>query len=136
MESLPHRYPFRFVDRTVERTGAGCGRVAAVLSAGSWGACGGPLPAGLVAELMAQAALLLSGAGPEPALGAVLAGLSGVVVERAPEPGDALTVRVVVAGRMGSVVKFDAAAFGADGTRIAAGSITVRQETTARETTA
>ncbi|MGE5344555.1 MAG: hypothetical protein ACM3JH_01260, partial [Acidithiobacillales bacterium] len=79
---------------------------------------------------------LLSGAGPEPALGGVLAGLSGVLVECAPEPGDALTVRVAVAGRMGAVVKFDAAVFGADGRRIAAGSITVRQETTARETTA
>ncbi len=136
MEALPHKYPFRFVDRTVERTGAGGGRATAVLSAGSWGAGSGPLPAGLVAELMAQAALLLSGAGPEPVLGGVLAGLAGVVVERAPEPGDALTVRVAVAGRVGSVVKFDAAVLAADGERIASGSFTVRHETGATETTA
>ncbi len=136
LDALPHTYPFRFVDRTVERTGAGGGRAAAVLSAGSWGARGGPLATGLVAELMAQAALLLSGAGPGPVAGTVLAGFSGVVVERSPEPGDALTVHVAVAGRMGPVVKFDAAVLGPDGERIAAGSFTVRQETTAMETTA
>ena len=136
LEPLPHVYPFRFVDRTVERAGAGGGRVAAVLTAGGRGASGGPLSVGLVAELMAQAALLLSRAGPEPVSSGILAGLSGVAVERAPQPGDALTVRVAPSRRMGPVVKFEAEVLDADGGRIAAGSFTIRQGTPATEATA
>jgi 3-hydroxymyristoyl/3-hydroxydecanoyl-(acyl carrier protein) dehydratase len=131
LDPLPHGYPFRFVDRSVERSGAAGGKVTALVSAGGRVASGGPLPAGLVAELMAQAALLLSGAGPDPVRGVVLAGLSDVHVERAPEAGDALTVRVALSGRMGPVVKFEAAVLGAGGGRIAAGSFTVRLETPA-----
>lgn len=133
-EPLPHGYPFRFVDRTVERTGEGSGRVTAVLSAGGRGASGGALPAGLVAELMAQAALLLSGTDPELGRSGFLAGLSEVTVARAPGPGDALTVEVLVGGRMGPVVKFDASVFSADGVRIAGGSVTVRQGSRGAET--
>ncbi len=113
----------------MERTGEGSGRVAAVLSAAGRGASTGALPAGLVAELMAQAALLLSGTGRS----GVLAGLSGVVIERPPGPGDALTVHVAVAGRMGPVVKFEAALFGADGVRVAGGSFVIRLGRSATE---
>lgn len=133
MEPLPHRYPFRFVDRTIERTGTGGGRVSALLTAGGRAACGGPLSAGLVGELMAQAALLLSGGGPEPVGGSVLAGFSDLVVESAPEPGETLTVRVGVAGRVGPVVKFEAAVHGSGGGRVASGTFTIRQETSSPE---
>jgi 3-hydroxymyristoyl/3-hydroxydecanoyl-(acyl carrier protein) dehydratase len=87
-----------------------------------------------MAELMAQAALLLSGTDPELGRSGFLAGLSDVTVTRAPGPGDALTVEVAVGGRMGLVVKFDASVFGADGVRIAGGSVTVRQGARGAET--
>ena len=128
LETLPHVYPFRFVDRTVQRTGPGAGRVAALLTAGGRSVSSGPLGAGHVAELMAQAALLLARGGPEPVREGVLAGLSGLAIDRPPEPGDALTVHVAVAGRLGSVVKLEATVVDADGGRIASGSFTIRQE--------
>jgi 3-hydroxymyristoyl/3-hydroxydecanoyl-(acyl carrier protein) dehydratase len=134
IEPLPHGYPFRFVDRTLERRGKGSGRVTAVLSGGGRGASGGALPTGLLAELMAQAALLLSGTDPEVGRSGFLAGLSDLTVARSPGPGDALTVTVAIGGRMGPVVKFDASVFGGDGVRIAGGSVTVRQGSRGEET--
>ena len=132
-EPLPHAWPFRFADGTLERTGAGCGRVRAVVSAGGRGASGGMLPGGLVGELMAQAALLVSGTDPDLGRSGFLAGFSGVSVERPPLPGDSLTIDVAVAGRMGPVVKFHASVRDAGGAPIASGSFTVRRGETAPE---
>lgn len=126
-EPLPHRYPFRFADRTVERTGEGSGSVRAVLSSGGRVAAAGPLQAGFAGELMAQAALLLSGTDADLGRTGFLAGLSDVVVVRPPGPGDALTVNVSVAGRMGAVVKFDASVRDERGALVARGSLTVRE---------
>lgn len=126
-EPLPHRWPFRFADRTVQRTGEGSGSVRAVLSAGGRTAAAGKLTAGLVAELMAQAALLLTGTDADLGRSGFLAGLSDVVVVRPPEPGDALTVDVSVAGRMGAVVKFDASIHDDGGALVATGAVTVRE---------
>lgn len=133
-EPLPHAFPFRFVDRVVERTGAESGRVRAVVSAGGRGASGGHLAGPLVGELMAQSALLLSGTDPELGRTGFLAGLSDVSVERAPVPGDALTVDVAITGRLGAVVKFEASVHDAGGARIAGGTFTVRRGDAATET--
>ncbi|HQR67926.1 MAG TPA: hypothetical protein PLB02_11070, partial [Thermoanaerobaculia bacterium] len=101
-DALPHAFPFRFADRTVERTGSGGGSVRALVSAGGRGVSGGHLSGPLVGELMAQAALLVSGADPEPGHAGLLAGFSDLSVVREPVPGDALTVDVAVAGRLGA----------------------------------
>ena len=127
IEPLPHAWPFRFAERTLERTGAGAGRVRAVVSAGGRGASAGIVPGGLVGELMAQAALLVSGTDPDLGRSGFLAGFSDVSVERPPVPGDTLTIDVVVAGRMGPAVKFDASVRDAGGARVARGSFTVRR---------
>lgn len=126
-EPLPHGYPFRFADRTVERTGPGSGSVRAVLSAGGRVASAGPLSAAYAGELMAQAALLLSETDADLGRSGFLAGLADVVVVRPPESGDALTVRVSVAGRMGAVVKFDASVHDGEGAVVARGAVTVRE---------
>lgn len=111
----------------MQRTGEGTGSVRAVVSAGGRAAAAGTLSAGLVAELMAQAALLLSQADADLGRSGFLAGLSDVVVVRPPGPGDALTVNVSVAGRMGAVVKFDASVLDGSGTLVARGAVTVRE---------
>ncbi len=127
IESLPHRYPFRFVDRTLERTGPASGRVRALVSAGGRAASGGALEAALIGELMAQAALLLDGGEPGKGRSGFLAGFSGLSVGRPVRPGDALVVDVAVAGRLGPAVRFDATAFGEAGDLVATGSFTVRR---------
>lgn len=126
-EPLPHLYPFRFVDRTAERTGEGSGRVLAAVTAG--GRLLGPPAASpaVLGELIAQAALLLQGGDPELGRSGFLAGLSGLEVSRPPEPGDLLTVEVAVAGRLGPVVRFDGRIRDEAGNEIARGSVTVRQ---------
>jgi 3-hydroxymyristoyl/3-hydroxydecanoyl-(acyl carrier protein) dehydratase len=130
-ETLPHAYPFRLADRTVERTATGSGSVRAVVSAGGRVAQGGPLGAGYVGELMAQAALLLAGTDADLGKSGFLAALSDVVVVRPPESGDALTVSVSVAGRTGAVVKFDTSIVDGDGAPVAHGAVTVREGRTA-----
>jgi 3-hydroxymyristoyl/3-hydroxydecanoyl-(acyl carrier protein) dehydratase len=132
-EPLPHAYPFRFADRTVERTGPGAGRVRAVVSAGGRGVSGGIFPGALVGELMAQAALLVSGADPDLGKSGFLAGFSDLTVERPAFPGDVLTIDVAIAGRMGPAVKFDASVRDAEGARVASGSVTVRRGESAPE---
>lgn len=123
---LPHTYPFRFADRVVERTGPAEGRVLAAVTAGARGLNGAGSPL-LLGELIAQAALLLSGGDPESFKGGFLAGISGFSVERSPEPGDLLTVDVKLAARLGPVVRFEGVIRDGEGRRVASGAVTVRQ---------
>ncbi len=127
IEPLPHGYPFRFVDRTLERTGPTSGRVRALVSAGGRGASGGALGGALIGELMAQAALLLGGGDPEAGRTGFLGGFSGLSVRRPVLPGEALVVDVAVSKRLGPAVRFDATAFGEAGDVVATGSFTVRK---------
>ncbi len=126
-EPLPHAWPFRFADRSLERDGERSGSVRAVLSSGGRVAGHGPLTAGYAAELMAQAALLLSGGDADLGRSGFLAGLSDVRMLRAPGPGEALTVRVTVRARLGPVVKLDATIHDRDGALVARGAVTVRE---------
>ena len=87
----------------------------------------GPLTAGVAGELMAQAALLLSGTDADLGRSGFLAGLSDVVVIRPLVPGDVLTVKVSVTRRMAAVVKFDASVLDGDGALVARGAVTVRE---------
>lgn len=126
-EPLPHAYPFRFADRTLERTGPGAGLVRAVVTANARGAKDGALGAHLVGELMAQAALLLEGGDAEIGRSGFLAGFPELVIERPPVAGDVLTVEVRIAGRLGNVVKFDGAVRDGAGVEIARGSFQVKK---------
>ncbi|HEY2798119.1 MAG TPA: hypothetical protein VGK26_09535 [Thermoanaerobaculia bacterium] len=107
---LPHDYPFRFVD-TVSRTAGpdfSDGRVRVRISANAWGAAGeawrSPL---LLAEAVAQSALLLEGGDAESARRGFLAGLEGFAFTRSPRAGETLEIRVRLAARFGAVARFD-----------------------------
>ena len=126
-EPLPHAYPFRFADRTLERTGPGAGFVRAVVSANARGAEGGALGTNLLGELMAQAALLLEGGDPGMGRSGFLAGFPELSIQRPPAVGDVLTVEVRIAGRLGNVVKFDGAVRDGAGIEIARGSFQVKK---------
>jgi 3-hydroxymyristoyl/3-hydroxydecanoyl-(acyl carrier protein) dehydratase len=127
---LPHGYPFRFVDTVSEEAGAdfSSGRVRARISANGRGAMGeawrSPL---LMAEAVAQAALLLEGGGSEAASRGYLAGLEGFEFARSPRAGDTLEIRVRLAGRFGAVAKFEGEVVSQEGESIARGAVLVRK---------
>ena len=129
LPELPHAYPFRFVETVLEprneNFSRGTARVA--VSANGRAAAGeewqSPL---LLAEAIAQSALLLEGGDPEIGRTGFLAGIDGFEVARAPRAGETLEVRVRLAARFGAVVKFDGEVFcGAES--LARGSVLVRQ---------
>ena len=128
--ALPHGYPFRFADVVVEERAADFsrGRVRVGVTANGRAAMGeqwgSPL---LLAEAIAQAALLLQGGDPEMGRRGFLAGLEGFEARRAPRSGETLYVEVRLAGRFGKVARFDGEVTSA-GEEIAHGSILVRKE--------
>ncbi len=80
----------------------------------------------LLAEAIAQSALLLEGGDPEVGRTGFLAGIDDFRVSRAPRAGEMLEVRVRVAARFGAIVKFNGEVFcGAES--LASGSVLVRQ---------
>jgi 3-hydroxymyristoyl/3-hydroxydecanoyl-(acyl carrier protein) dehydratase len=127
--SLPHGYPFRLVDVVLEERNADFsrGRVRVSVTANSRAAMGeqwgSPL---LLAEAIAQAALLLEGGDPELGRTGFLAGLDGFEAARSPRAGETLTVDVRLSARFGSVVRFDGEVTSA-GEQIARGGILVRR---------
>lgn len=128
-EPLPHLYPFRFVDRTVEKSGPASGRVRAAATANARLLGSGAASAALLAELIAQSALLLEGSDPEIGRSGFLAGISDFEVARAPEPGDLLTVSISIAGALGPAVKFLGVVTDDAGREVARGGVTVRKGT-------
>ncbi len=126
-QPLPHAFPFRFADGVVERTGPAEGRVRASLTANAEAMRDTGFPTAVLAELVAQSALLLQGG--DAALGrkGFLAGISDFSVQRLPVAGDVLTIDVSIAGRLGDAVKFDGIVRDAEGRAVARGSVTVKQ---------
>jgi len=126
---LPHAYPFRFVDTVLERTGGESfgGTVSTRLTANAWAAMGARWgSAALLAEALAQAALLLQGGDVESGRKGFLAGIDGFEVSRLPEAGESLRVVVRLAARFGPVIKFEGEVkSGAE--IVARGAILVRQ---------
>src|SRR5262249_44502394 len=98
-DSLPHAYPFRFVDSVLEKADftnpAPPGRVRTQVSVGgracAQGEWASPL---LMAEAVAQAALLLEGGDRETAKRGFFAGMDGFEVSRPPRAGETLTIAV------------------------------------------
>lgn len=128
---LPHAYPFRFVEtvREPRNEDFSRGAVRVAVSANARAAAGeawsSPL---LLAEAIAQSALLLEGGDPEVGRTGFLAGIDGFQASRAPRAGETLEVRVRLAARFGAIVKFDGEVFcGAES--LARGSVLVRRGT-------
>ena len=127
-EDLPHAWPFRFVERTVERRGPAEGRVRALVSVnGRRTEGGGLLPPLTLVEVVAQAALLLEGGDPGIGRTGFLAGVSDFTFERSPGSGDLLDVEVRIAGVLGPVVRFEGTVTDGDGRRVCSGAVTVKK---------
>jgi 3-hydroxymyristoyl/3-hydroxydecanoyl-(acyl carrier protein) dehydratase len=126
---LPHAYPFRLVDAILNEKNADftSGSVRVRVSANSRSAMGevwqSPL---LLAEAMAQSALLLEGGDPEIGRRGFLAGIDGFEATRPPRAGETLTVEVRLTAKFGAIVRFEGEVT-ADGERIARGGILVRR---------
>ncbi len=127
--AFPHAYPFRFVDTVAQRPDAAFrgGRVRIRVTANARAAMGeswqSPL---LLAEAIAQAALLLEGGDAEAGRRGYLAGIQEMSLERAPRAGETLDVAVRLHARFGSIVRFDGEVHGEDGV-LARGSVLVRK---------
>jgi 3-hydroxymyristoyl/3-hydroxydecanoyl-(acyl carrier protein) dehydratase len=127
--ALPHGYPFRFVDIVLEERNADFsrGRVRASLTANARAAMGSewrsPM---LLAETIAQAALLLEGGDPEIGRSGFLAGLEDFRVRRLPRAGDTLTVDVRLTARLGPMARFDGEVT-CGGEELARGAVLVRK---------
>lgn len=126
---LPHAYPFRFVETVLEPRDADFSRgtVGVSVSANGRATAGeqwqSPL---LLAEAIAQSALLLEGGDPEAGRTGFLAGLDGFEVKRPPRAGEMLEVRVRLSARFGAIVKFDGEVSSGSET-LARGSVLVRK---------
>lgn len=126
---LPHTYPFRFVDAVLHPAGPQFdgGRVCARVTANSRAAMGaGWSSPALLAEAVAQAALLLEGGDVEVGRRGFLAGIENFEIVRTPEAGETLTVDVRLAARFGAVVKFEGEVRSGSET-VARGAILVRR---------
>ena len=127
-EELPHVYPFRFVERTVEKRGPAEGRVRALVTVnGRRTEAGSFLPPLTLVEVVAQAALLLEGGDPGIGRSGFLAGVSDFTFDRTPESGDVLEVEVRIAGVLGSIVRFEGVVTDGEGRRVASGAVTVKK---------
>lgn len=129
LSELPHQYPFRFVDAVLEERDAAFsrGRVSMTVTAGQR-ACSGPdweMPF-LLAEAIAQSALLLEGGDPGIGRSGFLAGIDGFSVERPPSPGERLSIEVALVARYGPIVRFRGVIEGEPGV-VAKGEIVVRR---------
>lgn len=103
-DAVPHRFPFRLVDR-IESDGSGGGRASLYLSANGFYVRGGTgWPVALVAEALAQAVALLHGCHD---VGQVrLVGLHGVRLLQAVSSGDRLQVDFREEARLGGLRRF------------------------------
>ena len=128
-DSLPHAYPFRFVDRVLRPANPefSQGTVSVRVSANARAAMGpewlSPL---LFVEAIAQSALLLEGGDAARGRQGVLAGIDNFTFTRAPQAGESLEVEVRLAGRFGPAVKFDGEVR-SEGESIARAGVVVRQ---------
>ena len=104
------------------------GQVSAAVTANGRLTAGNDSAAGtaLLAEAIAQAALLLQGGDPEVGRRGFLAGIDGFQVDRLPQPGDRLQINVRLTARFGSIVKFEGEVRSGSET-LARGGILVRQ---------
>ncbi len=121
LEPLPHKHPFRFVERAGESER---GRVAVVLATADGTMTGpGPWPVALVAEALAQAVLLV--VRPDRTSALRLVALDRVVVSQPVAAGDRLEVEVREVGAFGDLRRYESRAT-RGGALAAAAEVTVR----------
>ena len=129
LQPLPHVYPFRFVESVVRERDERFegGEVSASVTFGQR-ACAGPewRSPFLLAEVIAQSALLLDGGDEQIGRSGFLAGLDNFVVRRSPSPGERLTIRIDLLATYGLFAKFGGVVSSA-GEEIARGEILVRR---------
>jgi 3-hydroxymyristoyl/3-hydroxydecanoyl-(acyl carrier protein) dehydratase len=128
-DALPHVYPFRLVDTVLRARNAdfSAGTVGVRVSANGRAAMGeGWVSPALLAEAIAQAALLLEGGDPEIGRGGYLAGIESLEAKRAPRAGETLEIDLRLASRFGAIVKFEGVVRSGEET-IARGGILVRK---------
>jgi 3-hydroxymyristoyl/3-hydroxydecanoyl-(acyl carrier protein) dehydratase len=114
---LPHRFPFRWIDRPSG------GRARLAWTAAAYWHREDPLaPVGWVAEAMAQAAALTLGDPAAASRRLSLAGLEGIECLRAPLAGEILEIEVRLEGRWGGVLRV-AAEVTAGGAVVARGAL-------------
>jgi len=127
--AFPHAYPFRFVDTVAQRPDAAFqgGRVRVRVTGNARASMGegwqSPL---LLAEAIAQAALLLEAGDAAAARRGYLAGIQEMTLERAPRAGETLEIAVRLHASFGPVFRFDGEVHGEDGI-LARGSVLVRK---------
>jgi 3-hydroxymyristoyl/3-hydroxydecanoyl-(acyl carrier protein) dehydratase len=129
VSDLPHVYPFRFVDTVLRAAGTDFneGSVSARISVGGRAAMGGAWSSPvLLAEAIAQAALLLEGGDPEIGRRGFLAGIESFEIHRTPQAGESLTIDVRLAAKFGAIVKFEGVVRSGSDT-VASGAILVRR---------
>ncbi len=126
---FPHAYPFRFVETIAREKNADFSEGSVVLrvSANGRAAMGeGWRSPFLLAEAIAQSALLLEGGDAEIGRRGFLAGIEGFEAARLPRAGETLRVDVRLSARFGSVIRFEGEVT-SEGERIARGGILVRK---------
>jgi 3-hydroxymyristoyl/3-hydroxydecanoyl-(acyl carrier protein) dehydratase len=101
-EEIPHRFPFRLVERAEPDSHGGFSVVLATAGGTLTGT--GPWPITLVAEALAQAILLVVRPSPQGTLR--LVGLDKVTVYQSLEPGDRLEVEVEELGAFGELRRY------------------------------
>jgi 3-hydroxymyristoyl/3-hydroxydecanoyl-(acyl carrier protein) dehydratase len=107
---LPHRYPFRLMDRV------GPDRVRFELSGGSFWLRGDrSLPSAFCAEIVAQAAASLLAGPEESARERWLAGIDRLELRRPLRAGEQLEVRVRSEARFAGITKISGEIFAGDG---------------------
>lgn len=127
--TLPHAYPFRFVDAVLEPPGPQFdgGRVMVRVASNARAAMGAKYSSrALLAELVAQAALMLEGGDVEVGRRGFLAGIEGFEVVRTPEAGETLAIDVRLSARFGAIVRFEGEVRSGSET-VARGAILVRR---------
>lgn len=126
---FPHGYPFRFVDLVLEDRDPefSRGSVRVAVTANARAAMGeewrSPI---LLAEAIAQSALLLEGGDADLGRRGFLAGIESFRALRPPRAGEVLRVDVRLTARFGAMVRFEGVVF-AEGQSIAEGGILVRK---------
>lgn len=126
---LPHAYPFRFVDTIVleKNEDFSRGTVSVRVAGNGRASMGKEWPSALLlAEAMAQAALLLEGGDADLGRRGFLAGLDALELVRPPVPGETLAVEVRLAARFGAMVKFEGVVRSGEET-LARGAVLVRK---------
>jgi 3-hydroxymyristoyl/3-hydroxydecanoyl-(acyl carrier protein) dehydratase len=106
---LPHVYPFRFVESVVRERDEHFqgGEVSASVTVGERACSGtGWQSPFLLAEMIAQSALLLEGGDAEIGKGGFLAALDNFEILRSPSPGEKLRIRVDLVATYGLFAKF------------------------------